>query len=341
MWRGIASAGALVLLLLLCGPALLGAAWSNAGTLALRDGLLAQAGLTPGTYPVYKVLGENPAMPRAIQSLRRAIALNEDSFSARWALGRAALAMGDAETAASILEPLMGKVGRNPLLYYDVLIALSHGGRPEGVVALYESASPLQRTRAISDTVALAYLDLATRRPGDKETGGRGEVGQWLEGARRMRPGDLYVNYRLWKQAQEAGDVEAMAAYGEILAYFPLEAIHPTDERLLDYVAGTIPGLLEEGLWSREKALNVVSFLVWQREGAAGVERLLEQLIARYPTEPDWPFYLAECYHRRGGLVQAEAVYRQVLAMDPEYAQAYLRLGMLYEGRAEGRTWTP
>jgi len=68
------------------------------------------------------------------------------------------------------------------------------------------------------------------------------------------------------------------------------------------------------------------------------VERLLEHLIARYPGEPDWPFYLAELYHRRGDLEWAEEVYRQVLAVDPEYAQAYLRIGMVYEARAEGET---
>jgi tetratricopeptide (TPR) repeat protein len=58
---------------------------------------------------------------------------------------------------------------------------------------------------------------------------------------------------------------------------------------------------------------------------------LLERLIERYPAEPDWPFYLAELYHRRGDLDRAEAAYRQVLETDPDYAQAYLRLGMIYE----------
>ena len=64
--------------------------------------------------------------------------------------------------------------------------------------------------------------------------------------------------------------------------------------------------------------------------------REFEQLAERYPTEPEWPFYLAELYHRRGDLDRAEAAYQQVLAVDPEYAQAYLRIGMLYETRAEG-----
>jgi tetratricopeptide (TPR) repeat protein len=35
--------------------------------------------------------------------------------------------------------------------------------------------------------------------------------------------------------------------------------------------------------------------------------------------------------HKRGKLDQAETAYRQMLEIDPSYAQAYLRIGMIYE----------
>lgn len=207
-------------------------------------------------------------------------------------------------------------------------------GRDEEAGAWYERAirlepeseepyRPLVETPR-GDAIAVAYLD----------AGGR-EV---LEKVKWLRPGDLYVNYRLWKEAQQAGDLTSAAAYSEMLTYFPLEAISPADERLLDYAAEVIPVLLDEGLWDRDKTLNVVSFLVWQHHGADGVAWLLEQLMERYPAEPEWPFYLAELYHRRGDLDRAETVYRHVLALDPNYAPAYLRIGMLYEARAEEET---
>jgi tetratricopeptide (TPR) repeat protein len=223
-------------------------------------------------------------------------------------------------------------------LYSDVLTALSHGGQPEGVIAFYNSAPPLRRTQAISDTVALAYLDLLTARLEGGETGEQGEVRQELERARALRPGDLYASYHLWRQARQSSDPAVATVYSETLIYFPLEAIHPADERLLEYVADVIPALLEDGLWDREKAGNVVSFLVWQHSQATGTERLLEHLLERYPAQAQWPFYLAELYHRREDLDQAEAVYRQVLEIDPGYAQAYLRLGMICEERAGLRT---
>jgi hypothetical protein len=43
--------GAFVLLLLLRGPALASATWTNAGMLTLRDGLGARADLVPDAYP--------------------------------------------------------------------------------------------------------------------------------------------------------------------------------------------------------------------------------------------------------------------------------------------------
>ena len=329
MKRGTALVVALALLLLLRGPALMSAVWTNAGMLTLRDVLLSQVDLAPGTYPVFGALQGDAATVRAMQHFRHAVAFNGNSLAGRWALGRAALAAGDVETAADALGPLVGRVGHNPLLYYDVLIALSYSGRPGEVVALYESTPPPRPTQVISDAVALAYLDLMTGGQGS------GETRRGLEQAQELRPGDLYANYNLWKQAREAGDVETAAACSETLTYFLLEAVHPADERLLDYAAEVIPALLEDGLWDRDKTLNVISFLVWQHNAAPGVERLLEQLIERYPSEPDWPFYLAELYRRRGDLERAEAAYRQAVAVEPVYAQACLRLGMVAQAKSQ------
>ena len=316
----------------------------NVGMVALRDALLFEvthpdAPLQSGVYPLYNALPERKAEP-PVAMLRRAVALDSNSPTARWGLGRAALVMGDATTAADALQPLTGRVKHNPLLYHDALAAFSYGGKPAEVIALYEAVPPPERTRVVSDTVALAYLDVATRGRGDKETRRQeeGETRQLLEQVRGLRPCDLYANYHLWKHARQSGDLEAAVVYSEILTYFPLEAINPSDERLLDYATEVVPNLLEEGLWNREKTLNVVSYLVWQHSEAAGVEHLLQGLAKQYSTEPDWPLYLAELHHRRGDLEQAEAAYRQVLALDPEYAQAYLRIGMLYEAQAEGET---
>lgn len=158
MWRRTALVGALTLLLLMHCSTLAGAALTNAGMLPLRDALIAQVDLPPGTYPVYEALDETPATARAMQILRCAVARDEGSPTAQWALGRAALALGDVKAAAGALRPPAGRARHNPLLYHDGLTAFSYGGNPAEVIALYEAVPPPERTSAMSDTVALAYL---------------------------------------------------------------------------------------------------------------------------------------------------------------------------------------
>jgi len=179
MQRRTALVGTLALLLLLRGPALLSRAVGNVGMVALRDVLVFEAmrpdaPLQPGDYPLYDVLPEREAEP-PMAMLRRAVALDSAGPTARWGLGRAALVAGDAATAAGALRPLTDQVKHNLLLYHDALTAFSHGGRPAEVVALYEAVPPPERTSAVSDTVALAYLDLAVGGQGDKETRGQGD----------------------------------------------------------------------------------------------------------------------------------------------------------------------
>jgi tetratricopeptide (TPR) repeat protein len=314
----------LLVALLLAAPRLAVGGLVNAGGLALVRATL--------------VLDEEGAgdesadlLVKAHDRFAWALKLNGDRTATRWGLARASLTSRDlgvqedtsCAAAADALRPLLaGDIARNSLLYHDALTALNCGDQPGEAIVLYESCPPLERTQLISDAVTLAYLQ-------------RGALGD-LKHVHAVRPGDLYANYRLWQRARQRGDVEEAAVLGDALMYFPLEAVDPVDEGLLDYVAEVIPSLLEVGLWDRGKALNVVSFLVWRHNRAAGVERLLEDLIARYPADPDWPFYLAELYHRRGDLEQAEARYRQVVKADAAYAQAYLRLGMVSE-EANGR----
>ena len=313
--------GFLALVLMLHGQAMLASAVGNWGMMGLRDALVLGAGRTgaaiwPGRFPLYQTLPDREAEP-ALLRLRQAATMDPGSTAIQWALGRAALAVGDFAAAIDALAPLAAGTRLNPLLYQDTLIAFGSGGKSAQAIALYESLRPPGYARVISDTMALAYI----------QTGGS----EALEKAWRLRPGDLYVNYQLWTQAQQDGHLASATDYSYNLTHFPIEALAPADERVLDYAAQVIPALLEEGVWERNETLNAVSFLVWRYNQTTAVERLLQQLIEGDPDQADWLFYLAELYHRRGDRAQAEAAYQHVLAADPAYVQAYLRLGMVAE----------
>ncbi len=324
----VALACAVGLLLLLRGPGLISVAWRNAGMLMLRDGILAHSRSVSGAEPRPDLLKADSATSQALQNLKRAVDLDSESLQSRWALGRAALTLGDTVTATDALGNLRDSVQLNPLLYQDVLIALSYAGQPEEVIALYESFPPAQHTQVISDTLALAYLELSltSNGPDNAET---------MVRALNLRPVDLSINYYLWRAAIKAEDVVSAASYNDALLYFPLEAVHPTNERLLDYVARIVPDLLAAGMWDRERVLNVVSYLTWQHNEAPGVEQLLKQLIQVDPEELLWPFYLAETHHRRGDFEEAAEAYRQLLGRDSNYAPAFLRLGIVAEARSK------
>lgn len=174
------------------------------------------------------------------------------------------------------------------------------------------------------DSLAVAFL----------ESGGQAA----LEKVTWLRPGDIYANYHLWKLAKQAGDHERATVYEDLLRQFPPEAVDPNDERLLEYTTEVIPQLLDEELWDLDKTLNAVAFLVWKHNQADSIERLLSQLIALYPQESNWKLYLAELYHRRGDLAQAESAYQQVLDATPDHAEAYLRMGIVIEAQANEQT---
>ena len=147
MWPTTALAGTLALLLLLHGPALMSAVWGNAGMLTLRDALLARAESVPAVYSTFNALEGDAKTIQAVQSFRRAVALDGDNSAARWALGREALATGDAATAVDALEPLEEGMAHNPLLYQDVLTAFSYANKPAQVIALYECFPPCNAPR--------------------------------------------------------------------------------------------------------------------------------------------------------------------------------------------------
>lgn len=187
-----------------------------------------------------------------------------------------------------------------------------------------------------SDLLSQAYRPLAQAYV---EAERFAEARPVLEALLEQNPEDQFALYYLARAHEEAGEtgedeewrMEEAAEIYRRLRYFELEE----GGKPPPYLGELMTKLDQYGLWEREQVVNVVSYLVWQEAGEQAGE-LLAYLEGKYPGEPDWPFYRGELYHRLGDLEQAEAAYRQVLEVEPEYAPAYLRIGMLYEARARG-----
>lgn len=282
------------------------------------NSVMTRQGQTLNTLPRFgEVNSQDISAPFSL--LRAAVDLDATNTTARWALGRIAISIGDSTLASTVLEPLLGSVHQNPLLYIDILIGYSRSNNPQRLTDLVESTPLPLRTTVLSDTIAVAYLDL-----GDAQS---------LDKARNFRPNDLYINYSLWKEAEEDRAVYDKVQYRERLERFQLDAIAPADDRLLEYVARVIPQLLDNGIWDKKKSQIVVSYLVWQHAESPAVEKLILDLATRFSNEPQWLFYLAEMYHRRGDLELSEQTYRQIVHQWPDFSPGYLRLGMVSEER--------
>jgi len=78
--------------------------------------------------------------------------------------------------------------------------------------------------------------------------------------------------------------------------------------------------------------VNIASFLVWQGEWRQAQE-VLARMGEKYPHYPEWAFYRGEMYHRQGKLEEALRSYERAIELDPQYAEACLRIGMVYEER--------
>jgi tetratricopeptide (TPR) repeat protein len=120
------------------------------------------------------------------------------------------------------------------------------------------------------------------------------------------------------------------------LIHYSFEAVNPTDTRLLDYAMEVVPALRADGVWDRDQLSNLVSYLVWRHGSLLSVQNLLQELAQLHPSEPEWSFFLGEAFHRHGDWVRAEQAYLQALSIDPGYATAYLRLGLVSEVRCTG-----
>ena len=203
----------------------------------------------------------------------------------------------------------------------NALISLERGdlfyalGRPQDALDAYARAEYASRQE--QGLVCCLALMAADSERAD----------EWLQRAYGIQPGNLYVLYQLYREAADP-------AYLDELRYFSLEAIAPKREPILNELdAQTMQALVSDGIWERDTLLNVISYRVWQDQSAA-TEALLNDLLEDTPRDTDLWFYLGELYHRQGDLDAAEEAYRRVIDIDPEYAQAYLRMGMICEERA-------
>jgi len=260
--------------------------------------------------------------------LHQALRWDPRNVQAMRLLVRVYVTQGRPGAALEMLQQALTVRPDNPLLYLELGDVYDSLGRAEAAVEAYETGGVGSR----GVPLAVNYLKLADAQA--QAGGGDVAIDLWRKAA-TVDPGNLYALYRLAQIHRDLGDEKRAAEYEEQLRYFDLNAVTVSpDARMAEYRGRAMAALVDEGIWEREMLLNVLSFQVRQfAEGVPGLmtERVLGTLLEQWPQDADVLFYLAELYYRQGDLERAEAAYRQVLEVEPEYEQAYLRLGMVSE----------
>jgi tetratricopeptide (TPR) repeat protein len=258
--------------------------------------------------------------PRNVQALR--------------ILARVYLSQGQPQAALEVMQQALDLGPADPLLHLELGDVYDSLGRTEEARQSYEAGGVGSR----GVPLAANYLKLAEAQM----LWGSGELAiEFWRKTVEVDPGNLYALYQLMEIHRDLGSEEHAIAYEEQLRYFDLQSVTvPPDFRLAEYQGWTMAMLVDSGTWDRDTLLNVISYQVWQfSEGLYGLmtEQVLQTLLQHWPEDPVLLFYLAEIHHQRGDLEGLEAVYEQVLAVEPQYAQVYLRLGMLAEASYELR----
>lgn len=271
-------------------------------------------------------------LPAAVHSLEAALRLDPRSLQAyRW-LTRANLALGAPDRAATTIQEALALAPDHPVLQMEAGDVYDELGDAAEAVAHYEAGGMGDRPSSL----LVNYLRVADQMWTSGNVEGAAAI--WRDRVLGRGIADLYATWRVLQYCGLAGHVGEDCV--NPLGALPLQSIRPSeDQRLVAYQAQAIAGLSKDGMWPPRTKLNVLAYLARRGEVSA-TDTLLRTMAELDPTDADVQYYLGELYRRCDLLGAADGAFRRAIGLDPAYAIAYVRLGMLSElmYKADGNT---
>ena len=270
----------------------------------------------------------------AIDHLETAVRLGPaDTQAHRW-LAKAYLRAGQPEKAITPAQQALSLSPNSPLVKLEMGDAYDGLGDAEGAVRFYEAGWVGDRLPQL----LVNYLKLADESwlAGDRERA----RDIWRDKVLGRGDADLYAAWRLFQYC--ADDGEDCDFYHQQLARSPdASVLLPADSRVVKYQVEAIAGIIDADLWPAETKLHFLAYHAWHAQPTLArlVLRRLAQLV---PGDADLQYYLGEYYWRQEQPALAEAAYVRAAEIAPDYAMAFLRLGMLSEDRSipgQRETW--
>lgn len=297
--------------------------------------------------------------------LRQAIRWDPKNSQAYYALAEVYFIQRNLPASIEALSTLSQLRPRNPTVHLwlgDVYDAM---GLAEEAVAEYERSQLELRGTSVGERAEVNYLKLADAYLKASDLNRALPV---LQKILAIDPHNPYALYHFAKICETMGEGERLLAQGLYEQLHELQIPIWVDKRLYGYLPPLVPQLVDEGIWSRSKATQIVSSLIsrsgliaelvddgtWDsddilrlvpfatsRPTLAEAEWLLDYLRKRTSSTSDLHCLQGEIYRHQGQIEQALEAFQRAID-DNSFSgngfgisSAYYRIGLIYQDRGE------
>jgi tetratricopeptide (TPR) repeat protein len=199
----------------------------------------------------------NPMLDRALTHLQRAVAIAPRNGYAHRRLGQAWLLLGNNEAARDALRQAAALRPHNPLIRIELGYAYDGLGQVDQALAAYERGG-------YGPAAEAAVVNMCKVADWQSGAGAGDDALQILQQkALPLAPDNLAVLVRMLHIYERMGEQAALAfaqPLRERLRDMPAEeVVLPAEPRLMAYVEEAIAALVEEGIWTEQKAGAVLA----------------------------------------------------------------------------------
>jgi tetratricopeptide (TPR) repeat protein len=277
---------------------------------------------------------------KARQALRDALAARANDERALYLLSQAERRTGNLEAAESAARRLVAQNAKNPSGFAALAEALEERRSYQGVVDALEPAIPSFRSgqdASFSLSLLLPHLGFAFQQMGQFD-----KAVSAFEEARKLAPRDpALTGYLIQAQmaAKHFGAAaelahQARADQPDSLGLARLEAQALRQSGKADQGIALLEGQLQKHSDDPEAYVALAQVYSETNHGAQAV-KMLQDAQAKFPSESSLTFELAAVFEKQKKYSDAEAVFRQLIAREPNHAGALNYLGYMLAERGE------
>jgi len=201
--------------------------------------------------------------------LQRAVKWDVTNAEAYNTMAKVYYLQGDLLLAIDTLSKVNGVRPHDPLIHLTIGDIYDSLGLAEEAVAEYEKSQMELRGTSVGERTEVNYLKLADAY---LKAGDPNRAIPVLQAVLALDPNNPYTLYHLAKIFESIGNGGRLLAaekYEELRSFDVNSLDMQEDKRLDKFTAKVLPLLVEDGIWSLDDAMSVISF--WKSRGEVGL----------------------------------------------------------------------